>query len=32
MVMALGIVTSSVYIIVFFTSKFYADMGLQVYY
>ncbi|MDX9930393.1 MAG: nicotinamide riboside transporter PnuC [Bacteroidales bacterium] len=27
-----GIVTSSVYIIVFFTSKFYADMGLQVYY
>ena len=27
-----GIVTSSVYIIVFFTSKFYADMSLQVYY
>jgi nicotinamide mononucleotide transporter len=27
-----GIVTSAVYIAVFFTSKFYADMGLQVYY
>jgi len=27
-----GIVTSAVYILVFFTSKFYADMGLQVYY
>lgn len=27
-----GIVTSAVYIIVFFTSKFYADMSLQVYY
>lgn len=27
-----GIVTSSVYILVFFSSKFYADMGLQVYY
>lgn len=27
-----GIVTSSVYIIVFFTSKFYADMSLQAYY
>ncbi len=28
----LGIVTSAFYIYVFFTSKFYADMGLQVYY
>ncbi|MEE4214349.1 MAG: nicotinamide riboside transporter PnuC [Bacteroidales bacterium] len=28
----LGIITSSVYIWVFFTSKFYADMGLQTYY
>lgn len=28
----LGIVTSAVYIWVFFTSKFYADMSLQVYY
>jgi nicotinamide mononucleotide transporter len=28
----LGIVTSSVYIWVFFTSKFYADMSLQFYY
>ena len=27
-----GIVTSAVYIIVFFTSKFYADMSLQGYY
>jgi nicotinamide mononucleotide transporter len=27
-----GIVTSAVYILVFFTNKFYADMGLQVYY
>lgn len=27
-----GIITSSVYIWVFFTSKFYADMSLQVYY
>jgi nicotinamide mononucleotide transporter len=27
-----GIVTSAVYVVVFFTSKFYADMGLQVYY
>ena len=27
-----GIITSAVYILVFFTSKFYADMGLQVYY
>jgi nicotinamide mononucleotide transporter len=27
-----GITTSAVYIIVFFTSKFYADMSLQVYY
>lgn len=27
-----GIVTSAVYISVFFTSKFYADMSLQVYY
>jgi nicotinamide mononucleotide transporter len=27
-----GIVTSAVYIIVFYTSKFYADMSLQVYY
>jgi nicotinamide mononucleotide transporter len=27
-----GIVTSAVYIIVFFTSKFYADMSLQAYY
>lgn len=27
-----GIVTSAVYILVFFTSKFYADMSLQVYY
>lgn len=28
----LGIITSSVYVWVFFTSKFYADMSLQVYY
>ncbi len=28
----LGIFTSAVYIYVFFASKFYADMGLQVYY
>ena len=28
----LGIVTSAMYIWVFFTSKFYADMGLQTYY
>jgi nicotinamide mononucleotide transporter len=28
----LGIVTSAFYIYVFFDSKFYADMGLQVYY
>ena len=28
----LGIVTSAVYVYVFFTGKFYADMGLQVYY
>lgn len=28
----LGIITSSFYIYIFFTSKFYADMGLQVYY
>lgn len=28
----LGIITSAFYIYVFFTSKFYADMGLQVYY
>lgn len=28
----LGIVTSAFYIYVFFTTKFYADMGLQVYY
>jgi nicotinamide mononucleotide transporter len=27
-----GIVTSAVYILVFFTNKFYADMGLQAYY
>ena len=27
-----GIITSAVYIWVFFTSKFYADMSLQVYY
>jgi nicotinamide mononucleotide transporter PnuC len=27
-----GILTSAVYIIVFFTSKFYADMSLQGYY
>ena len=27
-----GILTSAVYIWVFFTSKFYADMSLQVYY
>ncbi len=27
-----GIVTSAVYIVVFFTSKFYADMSLQGYY
>jgi nicotinamide mononucleotide transporter len=27
-----GIITSAVYIIVFFTSKFYADMSLQIYY
>jgi len=28
----LGILTSAIYIIVFFNSKFYADMGLQFYY
>ena len=28
----LGIITSAAYIIIFFTRKFYADMGLQVYY
>ncbi|MFA8433634.1 MAG: nicotinamide riboside transporter PnuC [Marinifilaceae bacterium] len=28
----LGIITSALYVYVFFTSKFYADMGLQVYY
>jgi len=28
----LGIVTSAVYVYVFFSGKFYADMGLQVYY
>ena len=28
----LGIITSAAYIYIFFTSKFYADMGLQVYY
>jgi nicotinamide mononucleotide transporter len=28
----LGIITSGVYILVFFSSKFYADMSLQVYY
>ena len=28
----LGIITSAIYIYVFFTGKFYADMGLQVYY
>ncbi|PLW98912.1 MAG: nicotinamide riboside transporter PnuC, partial [Marinilabiliales bacterium] len=28
----LGIITSATYIYVFFVSKFYADMGLQVYY
>ena len=28
----LGIVTSAAYIYIFFTGKFYADMGLQVYY
>ena len=27
-----GIITSAVYILVFFTNKFYADMSLQVYY
>jgi len=27
-----GLVTSALYIVVFFQSKFYADMGLQVYY
>lgn len=27
-----GLITSAIYIIVFFQSKFYADMGLQVYY
>jgi len=27
-----GIVTSAVYIVVFFSSKFYADMSLQIYY
>jgi len=28
----IGIITSAVYILVFFTNKFYADMSLQVYY
>jgi nicotinamide mononucleotide transporter PnuC len=27
-----GIITSAIYVSVFFTSKFYADMGLQIYY
>lgn len=27
-----GLLTSAIYIVVFFNSKFYADMGLQVYY
>jgi len=28
----LGIITSAAYVIIFFTGKFYADMGLQLYY
>jgi nicotinamide mononucleotide transporter len=28
----LGIITSAAYVIIFFTGKFYADMGLQIYY
>ena len=28
----LGIITSAAYVYIFFTGKFYADMGLQVYY
>jgi nicotinamide mononucleotide transporter len=28
----LGIITSAIYVVVFFNSKFYADMGLQFYY
>ena len=28
----LGIITSAAYVIIFFTDKFYADMGLQLYY
>jgi nicotinamide mononucleotide transporter len=28
----LGIITSAIYVYVFFVTKFYADMGLQVYY
>ncbi len=28
----LGLITSGIYVYVFFTSKFYADMGLQTYY
>lgn len=32
MLWPLGIITSATYIYVFYTGKFYADMGLQVYY
>ena len=32
MLWPLGIITSAAYIYIFFTGKFYADMGLQVYY
>jgi len=32
MLWPLGIVTSAAYVYIFFTGKFYADMGLQVYY
>jgi nicotinamide mononucleotide transporter len=30
--MAFGFITSAFYVYIFFVSKFYADMGLQVYY
>jgi nicotinamide mononucleotide transporter len=32
MLWPLGIITSAAYVIIFFTGKFYADMGLQLYY
>jgi len=32
MLWPLGIITSTAYVYIFFTGKFYADMGLQIYY